>query len=83
MLGVPFRYLDGTSTALVDAEDAPTLEPIWRVLRRHIVNASADEQLNLLVALDDGAQLSVDRSDQWEAWERHGKGVTGILAGPR
>lgn len=57
-------------------------EPTWRLLRRRIVKAAADEDLNLLVVLDDGAQLSIDRSDQWEAWQLHGKGVVGISRWP-
>jgi hypothetical protein len=83
VLGVPFAFHYDKESHVVDAETAPTLEPCWRLLRRRIVTAEADDDLNLILSFDDGSAVSVKRDEHYEAWELHGKGVAGVLAGPR
>jgi hypothetical protein len=79
ILGVPFAYRDSK----VDAEDPSTMADCWRLLRRTIVAASADPDLNLSVSFDDGSSLQVDRNERYESWELTGSGVQGVLVGPR
>jgi Family of unknown function (DUF6188) len=83
VLGVPFTYEHSDGALRIDAEDPGTLAACWRLLRRRIVTAFADAALNLTIAFDDGGRVTVDRNDLYEAWELHGKGVQGVLAGPR
>jgi Family of unknown function (DUF6188) len=83
VLGVPFTYEHSDGAVRIDAEDPATLAACWRLLRRRIVTASADVDLNLTIAFDDGGRVTVERSDLYEAWELDGKGVQGVLAGPR
>ena len=78
ILGTPFAYRDSE----VDAEEPSTMAECWRLLRRKIVAASADEDLNLSLSFDDGSSLQVDRNEQYEAWELIGRGVRGVLVGP-
>ncbi len=83
VIGVPFDLQFDDAVLRVDGEHPPTLEPAWRLLRRRIVSASADADLNLHVGFDNAVKVAVERNDLYEAWELHGKGVGGLLAGPR
>ena len=83
VIGVPFTYEASDGRAVLDASDPATLSEAWRLLRRRIVVATADADLNLVVTFDDGARVAVERSDLYEAWELYGRGVQGVLAGPR
>lgn len=78
ILGVPFAYRGRE----VDAEEPSTMAECWRLLRRKIVTASADEDLNLSLSFDDGSSLRVDRNERYEAWELIGRGVRGVVVGP-
>jgi hypothetical protein len=83
VLGVPFEYETEGQTVGVDPEQPRTLEAAWRWLRRRIVSVSADADLNLTIMFDDASRIAVQRHDAYEAWELHGKGVRGVLVGPR
>lgn len=83
VIGVPFSFAYSSGSMDIDPETPSTMEPCWRLLRRRITKAEADEDMNLIVAFDDDSQISVPRSDLYEAWELHGTGVSGLLAGPR
>jgi hypothetical protein len=83
VLGVPFELHRGGAVQRVDAEQIETLSQVVGLLRRRLLSASADEDLNLTLEFDDGTTIVVERSDLYEAWQLHGKGVAGVLAGPR
>jgi len=83
VVGVPFTFGAAGSTVVIDAETPSTLAATWQLLRRTIVSAAADDDLNLVVEFDDGSILSVLRNDRYEAWELSGRGVRGVLVGPR
>lgn len=83
VIGVPFDLHFDDAVLRLDGEQPATLAPAWRLLRRRIVSAAADSDLNLTVGFDNASELTVERSDLYEAWELHGKGVGGLLAGPR
>lgn len=76
VIGVPFDFHFDGAVLRLDAEHPVTLEPAWRLLRRRIVSASADTDLNLNVGFD-----KATRSPSSEATcTRHGNSTGRALA---
>ena len=82
VFGVPFEYRTNDRVMVIDPEQPHTLFEAWRWLRQWLHRVMADDALNLTIEFGDASMIYIRRHPAYEAWELHGKGVRGILAGP-
>ena len=84
IIETPFVLRDaaGNCHELDPETSRSALAPVIDLFLKSITEVTVTDRGTLTLDFDDGAQLTVSPDPQYESWELHGEGISGILVGP-
>jgi hypothetical protein len=75
----PFTLCTGSETALIVPEQVLSVHPILPLLHQPIASLTAFRIGRLLLTFEEGAEIEVQKDDQYESWATFGEGeIAGI-----
>jgi hypothetical protein len=84
VIGTPFVLRDaaGKRHELDPNTSRSALAPVIDLFMKTVTAVTVTDRGTLTLDFDDGAQLVVTPDPQYESWQLHGDGISGILVGP-
>ena len=84
VIETPFALRDaaGNCHELDPSTSRSALAPVIDLFFKSITGVTVTDRGTLTLDFDDGAQLTVSPDPQYESWQLHGEGISGILVGP-